>query len=207
MPLVGEAFSTDSLGRAGFLGGMEGSVRRCITALLVFLISATLNSGIRSQEYPQHATFPSEGDVLGIGAAISTDGWNALALNYRGMFRNGGIHTPLHTAADVSCAAGIGPGNRGVLAEDMSSDPKIRTYGEDSLEKLMRGDPARGVGGKHTVEEILANSSHRSSSTVTISFVILGKKFMRLYGVGCKINVARYCSGDSAYLRMQLTLT
>ena len=145
--------------------------------------------------------FPGgEGDMFGIGAAISADGWNALALNYRGMFQNEGTHTPLHTLADavaaldyldsagfdfvakdqfvaigysyggwvalmtgardsrVACVAGIGAGNIGVLAEDMAGDAKIRANWEDAFEKLTRGNPARGVGGKKTVEEILANS-------------------------------------------------
>lgn len=204
---------------------------RYITVFLVALLSATLHSDIRGQEQSRQVTFLCEGDsihavlfrgwgdgphptaillhgfpggdsdVLGIGAAITAVGWNALALNYRGMFKNGGVHTPSNTLADaaaaldylqnadlefiapgqfaaigysyggwvalltgardsrVSLVAGIGPGNVGVLAEDMSRDPEVRAYWEDYLEQIMRGDPARGVGGKQTVEEILAHSS------------------------------------------------
>jgi dipeptidyl aminopeptidase/acylaminoacyl peptidase len=168
------------------------------------VIHATLFRGAGEGGHPTvillHGFPGGEGDMFGIGAAISADGWNALALNYRGMFRNGGTNTPMHTLADavaaldyldnagfdfvakdrfvaigysyggwvalmtgahdsrVSCVAGIGAGNLGVLAEDISSDPKTRVYWEDTFEKLMRGNPARGVGGEKTVEEILANS-------------------------------------------------
>ena len=209
----------------------EGLLRPYITPLLVGLLSATFHATSGGQVQPQQVTFPSEGevihavlfrgsgdgphptaillhgfpggdgDVLGVGAAISADGWNALALNYRGMLRNEGTHTPSNTLADgeaaldylrnagldfvaegqfatigysyggwvalltgasdscVSCVAGIGPGNMGVLAEEAGSNPEIRVYWEEYLESVTRGDPARGVGGKRTVEEILANSS------------------------------------------------
>lgn len=198
--------------------------------LVIGLFLATLSPGIWAQEQPLQVTFTSGGDlihavlfrgagdgphptaillhgfpggdadVMGTGAAISRDGWNALAFNYRGMFRNEGLHTPLNTAADgpaaldylqsadlefiaegqwvmvghsyggwvglltaatdarVSCVAGIGPGNMGVIAEDIRSSPDVRAFWEQRLEETMRGDPARGVGGKLTVEEILANS-------------------------------------------------
>ncbi|MBN2414784.1 alpha/beta fold hydrolase [bacterium] len=168
------------------------------------LIHAILFRGAGEGGHPTviilHGFPGGEGDLFGIGAAISADGWNALVMNYRGMFRNEGTNTPLHTLADVvaaldyldnagldfvakdrfvaigysyggwvalmtgacdsrvSCVAGIGAGNLGALAEDISSDPKTRVYWEDAFEKLMRGNPARGVGGEKTVEEILANS-------------------------------------------------
>jgi pimeloyl-ACP methyl ester carboxylesterase len=169
------------------------------------LIHAVLFRGAGDGAHPTaillHGFPGGQGDIFGIGAAISADGWNALALNYRGMFQNEGTHTPLHTLADaaaaldyldsapfdfiakgrcvaigysyggwvalmtgardsrVSGAAGIGAGNVGAIAEDISGDPKIRAHWEDTFEKSMRGNPARGLGGKMTVEEILANSS------------------------------------------------
>jgi len=65
------------------------------------VIHATLFRGAGDGGHPTvillHGFPGGEGDMFGIGAAISVDGWNVLALNYRGMFRNGGTHTPMHT--------------------------------------------------------------------------------------------------------------
>lgn len=169
------------------------------------VIHAVLFRGVGDGPHPTavllHGFPGGEGDVFGIGAVISADGWNVLACNYRGMFKNGGTNTPWHTVADaaaaldylqhagfsfiapgqfitigysyggwvalltaardsrVCCAAGIGAGNIGMLAEDMRGDAKVRAYWEDQLEHVTCGNPARGVGGKQTVEEMIAHSA------------------------------------------------
>jgi pimeloyl-ACP methyl ester carboxylesterase len=107
--------------------------------------SNTLADAVAALDYLQNAglEFVAQGHFAVIG--YSYGGWVALLT---------GARDPR-----VSCVAGIGPGNVGVLAEDMNRDPKVRAYWEDYLEKIMRGDPARGIGGKQTVEEILAHSS------------------------------------------------
>ncbi len=44
------------------------------------------------------------GDVLGLGAAVSANGWHVLVFNYRGFYGSEGRHTPLNAVADVEVA-------------------------------------------------------------------------------------------------------
>jgi pimeloyl-ACP methyl ester carboxylesterase len=205
-------------------------MRRGRPALLLLLWWSLSQATLSGQQQPQEVTFLSqgdqihallfrghgegpnptivlfhgfpggEGDVFGLGALLSEDGWNVLAVNFRGMFRNGGLHTPSNTLADgvaaldfleqsgldsmaqgrfsvvgysyggwvalytgatdprVSCIVGIGPGNLGVIAQDILRNPENRQNWEGYLESVTRGDPARGIGGVGTVEEILRHA-------------------------------------------------
>ncbi len=205
-------------------------MRRPLTVLFMSLFLAALPFGLRGQDRSQDVVFLSQGekihavlfrgsgdgprptvlllhgfpggerDLFGLGALISAEGWNVLAINYRGMFKNEGLHTPSNTLADavaaldylqnagfefvakdrfaaigysyggwvalltaardprVSCVAGIGAGNLGVIAQDAKSDPEKRAFWEKQMEAVTRGNPARGVGGEKTVEEILAKA-------------------------------------------------
>jgi len=60
---------------------------------------------------------------------------------------------------EIQCVGAIAPGNAGVFARQIDSDPETRRFFVQSLDSIMHGDRVRGLGGEETVTEMLTYAS------------------------------------------------
>ena len=66
-----------------------------------------------------HGWQGGEGDVLGLGEALSQAGWNVLAFNYRGVYKSDGTYSLANSIEDVGTAAEFMRGAVAIVGEDL----------------------------------------------------------------------------------------